>query len=113
MGIFNKADQYSTTTVPASETTIVASGAKIEGIFNCQTRLHVDGEIIGTYGRLFLTEEGISELISNSGIRLTYTPLYEAPKTASTFLRRSGYGSTNYYGATSNGGNGPRGYRTF
>ena len=47
MGIFNKADQYSTTTVPASETTIVASGAKIEGIFNCQTRLHVDGEIIG------------------------------------------------------------------
>ena len=44
MGIFNKADQC---TIPASETTIVASGAKIEGIFNCQTRLHVDGEIIG------------------------------------------------------------------
>ena len=44
MGIFNKADQHP---VSASETTIVASGAKIEGIFNCQTRLHVDGEIIG------------------------------------------------------------------
>jgi len=44
MGIFNKADQCS---IPASETTIVASGAKIEGIFNCQTRLHVDGAIIG------------------------------------------------------------------
>ncbi|MDD3342956.1 MAG: polymer-forming cytoskeletal protein [Sulfurospirillaceae bacterium] len=44
MGIFNKADQC---TIPASETTIIASGAKVEGIFNCQTRLHVDGEIIG------------------------------------------------------------------
>lgn len=44
MGIFNKADQH---TVSASETTIVASGAKVEGTFNCQTRLHVDGEIIG------------------------------------------------------------------
>jgi len=44
MGIFNKADQHP---VSASETTIVASGAKIEGIFNCQTRLHVDGEIVG------------------------------------------------------------------
>ena len=44
MGIFNKADQCS---IPASETTIVACGAKIEGTFSCQTRLHVDGEIIG------------------------------------------------------------------
>lgn len=44
MGIFDKTNQC---TVPASETTIVASGAKIEGIFHCQTRLHVDGEIIG------------------------------------------------------------------
>lgn len=44
MGIFNKADQR---TEPASETTIVASGAKFEGIFNCETRLHVDGEIVG------------------------------------------------------------------
>jgi len=44
MRIFNKADQYA---VPASETTIVASGDKIEGIFNCKTRLHVDGENIG------------------------------------------------------------------
>jgi cytoskeletal protein CcmA (bactofilin family) len=44
MGIFDKADQR---TVSASETTIVASGAKVEGIFNCQTRLHIDGEIVG------------------------------------------------------------------
>ena len=44
MGIFNKADQCA---ISASETTIVAGGAKVEGIFNCQTRLHVDGEIIG------------------------------------------------------------------
>ena len=44
MGIFDKADQR---TVSTSETTIIASGAKVEGIFNCQTRLHIDGEIIG------------------------------------------------------------------
>jgi cytoskeletal protein CcmA (bactofilin family) len=44
MGIFDKTNQCA---VPASETTIVASGAKVEGIFHCQTRLHVDGEIIG------------------------------------------------------------------
>jgi cytoskeletal protein CcmA (bactofilin family) len=44
MGIFNKADQCTVTT---SETTIIASGAKVEGVFNCETRLHVDGEIIG------------------------------------------------------------------
>lgn len=44
MGIFDKADQR---TVSTSETTIIASGAKAEGIFNCQTRLHIDGEIIG------------------------------------------------------------------
>ena len=44
MGIFDKADQR---TIPTSETTIIASGAKIEGIFNCQTRLHIDGEIAG------------------------------------------------------------------
>ena len=44
MGIFNKADQCA---IPASEPTIIASGAKVEGVFNCQTRLHVDGEIIG------------------------------------------------------------------
>ena len=44
MGIFDKADQR---TVSASETTIIASGAKVEGIFNCETRLHIDGEITG------------------------------------------------------------------
>ena len=44
MGIFNKADQHA---IPASETTIIARGAKVEGIFHCQTRLHIDGEIMG------------------------------------------------------------------
>lgn len=73
----------------------------------------IDGEIIGTYGRLFLTEEGIAELVGNSGVRLTYTPLYEAPKSASTFLRRQGYGQTNYYAPSTVAGNGPRGYRPF
>jgi Integral membrane protein CcmA involved in cell shape determination len=44
MGVFNKHDQQS---FSDSETTIVANGAKVEGIFNCQSRLHVDGEIKG------------------------------------------------------------------
>ena len=35
MGIFDKADQR---TVSASETTIIASGAKIEGIFKALAR---------------------------------------------------------------------------
>jgi len=44
MGVFSKHDQQS---FSDSETTIVASGAKVEGIFNCQSRLHVDGEVKG------------------------------------------------------------------
>ena len=44
MAIFNKDDGNA----PASsETTIIASGAKIDGTFNCNSRLHVDGEVIG------------------------------------------------------------------
>ena len=44
MAIFDKTNAAS----PASsETTIIASGAKIEGVFNCASRLHVDGEITG------------------------------------------------------------------
>jgi len=44
MAIFNKTDGD---TSASSETTIVASGAKIDGVFNCSSRLHVDGEIVG------------------------------------------------------------------
>ncbi len=44
MGVFNKHDQKP---ISSSETTIVATGAKIEGVFNCETRLHIDGEIQG------------------------------------------------------------------
>ncbi len=44
MAIFDKSNAES----PASsETTIIASGAKIDGVFNCASRLHVDGEITG------------------------------------------------------------------
>ncbi len=44
MAIFDKTNAES----PASsETTIIASGAKIDGIFNCASRLHVDGEVTG------------------------------------------------------------------
>lgn len=44
MAIFNKTDAD---TPASSETTIIASGAKIDGVFNCHSRLHVDGEVNG------------------------------------------------------------------
>jgi len=44
MGVFNKHDQQS---ISSSETTIIANGAKIEGILKFETRLHIDGEIQG------------------------------------------------------------------
>lgn len=44
MAIFNKVDGD---TPASSETTIIASGAKIDGVFNCNSRLHVDGEVVG------------------------------------------------------------------
>ena len=44
MAIFDKSNAES----PASsETTIIASGAKIDGVFNCASRLHVDGQVTG------------------------------------------------------------------
>ncbi len=44
MAIFDKTNAES----PASsETTIIASGARIDGVFNCASRLHVDGEVTG------------------------------------------------------------------
>jgi len=44
MAIFDKTNAES----PASsETTIIASGAKIDGTFNCNSRLHVDGDVTG------------------------------------------------------------------
>ena len=44
MAIFNKNHGKSIT---SCETTIIACGAKVEGIFNCDSRLHVDGVISG------------------------------------------------------------------
>jgi len=44
MAIFDKTNAESPT---SSETTIIASGAKIDGVFNCASRLHVDGEVTG------------------------------------------------------------------
>jgi cytoskeletal protein CcmA (bactofilin family) len=44
MAIFNKTDEH---TVSASETTIIARGATIDGTFECHSRLHVDGEVKG------------------------------------------------------------------
>lgn len=44
MAIFTKDNEHS---VSASETTIIARGATIDGIFECHSRLHVDGEVKG------------------------------------------------------------------
>jgi cytoskeletal protein CcmA (bactofilin family) len=44
MAIFNKSDGKQTS---SSETTIIAHAAKIDGVFNCDSRLHVDGEVKG------------------------------------------------------------------
>ena len=44
MAIFNKTDAE---TRASNETTIIASGAKIDGVFNCNSRLHVDGVVTG------------------------------------------------------------------
>lgn len=44
MAIFTKGDQPSAS---ASATTVIATGAKIEGTFNFHCKLHVDGEIRG------------------------------------------------------------------
>jgi len=44
MGVFSKHEQQS---VSSSEMTIIANGASIEGVFNCTTRIHIDGEVRG------------------------------------------------------------------
>ncbi len=44
MAIFDKSNAKGSV---SSETTIIASGAKIDGVFNCASRLHVDGELTG------------------------------------------------------------------
>ncbi len=44
MGVFSKHDQQS---ISSSETTIIANGARIEGVLKFQTRLHIDGEVQG------------------------------------------------------------------
>jgi cytoskeletal protein CcmA (bactofilin family) len=44
MAIFNKDVKQS---VSASETTVVASGAKIDGVLNLECKLHIDGEVSG------------------------------------------------------------------
>lgn len=88
--------------------------SSLSNLASLLNEIGIDGEIIGSYGRLFLTEEGIGELISNAGINIKYTPLYEAPKATTSFLRRQGYGSSNnYYTQSSKSGMGPRGYRPF
>jgi cytoskeletal protein CcmA (bactofilin family) len=76
MAIFNK-DNVDTNT--SSETTIVASGAKIDGVFNCNSRLHVDGSITGQINSKSIVTIGKSGKISGEIIasRLIINGLFE------------------------------------
>lgn len=61
MGVFTKDNEQS---VSSSETTIVARGAVIDGIFQCHSRLHIDGEIKGQVNSKSIVTIGKSGKIS-------------------------------------------------
>lgn len=76
MAIFNKSDGSQAST---SETTIIASGASIEGVFNCNSRLHVDGEVKGQINSKSIVTIGKAGKISGEVIakRLIVNGLFE------------------------------------
>lgn len=76
MGVFNKDNEQS---VSSSETTIVARGALIDGTFECNSRLHVDGEIKGQINSKSIVTIGKNGKISGDIIanRLVVNGLFE------------------------------------
>jgi cytoskeletal protein CcmA (bactofilin family) len=76
MAIFNKDNEHS---VSASETTIIASGAKIDGVFTCQSRLHIDGEVKGQINSKSIVTIGKNGKINGQVIanRLIVNGLFE------------------------------------
>lgn len=76
MAIFNKTD---VSTSASSETTIIASGAKIDGVFHCNSRLHVDGEVLGQIHSKSIVTIGKSGKISGeiTANRLIVNGLFE------------------------------------
>lgn len=83
MAIFNKTNGEKSL---SPETTIIASGAKIEGVFNCHSRLHVDGEIIGKIHSKSIVTIGKSGKISGEIIakRLIVNGLFEGTANCDT-----------------------------
>lgn len=76
MAIFNKDNERPAS---ASETTIIAGGAKVDGVFNCNSRLHVDGIITGQINSKSIVTIGKSGKISGEVIanRLIINGLFE------------------------------------
>lgn len=76
MAIFNKNNGGSIT---SSETTIIASGAKVDGVFNCESRLHVDGVVTGQVNSKSIVTIGKDGSISGEVIanRLIVNGLFE------------------------------------
>lgn len=76
MAIFNKTDGRAVST---SETTIIAKGTKVEGSFECISRLHVDGAISGQVHSKNIVTIGKDGFISGTVIanRLIINGLFE------------------------------------
>ncbi|MDN5376738.1 MAG: hypothetical protein PWQ42_34 [Sulfurospirillum sp.] len=76
MAIFNKDNEQS---VSSSETTIVARGATIDGVFECHSRLHVDGEVKGQINSKSIVTIGKNGKVSGEIVasRLIVNGLFE------------------------------------
>ncbi len=83
MAIFNKDNEGQVT---SSETTIIASGAKVDGVFNCDSRLHVDGIVTGQIHSKSIVTIGKSGKISGevTATRLIVNGLFEGDANCDT-----------------------------
>ncbi len=83
MAIFNKTNARE---ISSNETTIVARGAKIDGVFNCSSRLHVDGVITGQIDSKNTVTIGKSGKISGEVVttRLIVNGLFEGDANCDT-----------------------------
>lgn len=76
MAIFNKEHGPAAS---SSETTIIASGANVDGVFNCASRLHVDGVVTGQINSKSIVTIGKGGKVSGEIIanRLIINGLFE------------------------------------
>lgn len=63
----------------------------------------LEGELIATYGRVFLAEEGLSELFKAANLKCEYTNLWDAPQQDNNYLVRQGYSAGSYFTTGFNG----------